>query len=94
MASIVLSTGDIHKEYTIIDTVFAYGSSDQGFLKSANPVEAYEKVGELLKERAKKMGADGIAFTTFDYRVAVKSGCMSNNQSFEVFAYGTAVKFE
>ncbi len=90
--SVILSTGDIRQDYTILDTVFAYGSSTEGFLKSANPIEAYKKVGELLKQNAAKIGADGIVYATFDYRVAVKSGCLSGGQAFEVFAYGTAVK--
>jgi hypothetical protein len=94
MGNVILSTGDIRRDYEIIDTVFAYGSSHEGFLKSANPIEAYQKVGDVLKQNAKKKGADGIVFTTFDYRVAVKSGCMSSGQSFEVFAYGTAIKFK
>jgi hypothetical protein len=91
MANLILSTGDIRQNYTIIDPVFAYGSSNDGFLKTANPLEAYSKVADLLKDRAAKMGADGIIHATFDYRVAAKTGC-GGGKAFEVFAYGTAVK--
>jgi len=90
--SVTLSTGDIKQPYTIIDTVFAYGSSDQALFKTANPMEAYSKVSEMLKQAAVKVGGNGIVWATFDYRVAVKQGCGGGSQSFEVFGYGTAVK--
>lgn len=91
MANLILSTGDIRQNYTIIDPVFAYGSSNNGFLKMVNPLEAYSKATELLKDRVAKKGADGIIQATFDYRVAANTGC-SGEKAFEVFTYGTAVK--
>ena len=75
----------------VIDAVFAYGSSNDGFLKTANPLEAYQKVAGVLKERAVAVGGNGVTFATFDYRVAVNSGC-GGGKAFEVFAYGTAVR--
>lgn len=90
-SNITLTTGDIRSDYDVIGPVFAYGSSDQGILKTANPLEAYGKVSELLKQAGATAGGDGIVHAHFDYRVAVKSGC-GGGQSFEVFAYGTAVK--
>lgn len=50
--SAILSTGEIGVAYDVIDAVFAYGSSSDGFLKTANPLEAYQKVASVLKERA------------------------------------------
>jgi len=92
MAKVTLSTGDLKEPYDIIDVVFAYGSSGEGFLKTANPIEAYGKVADQLRERAAKVGANGIVNASFDYRMAVGSGCSSGKQVFEVFAYVTAVK--
>lgn len=89
----LVSTTNIDKKYEVIDIVFAYGNSTQGFLKTANPMEAYPKVKEALISEAEKLSAEGIIGITFDYRVAVKSGCGSSSQVFEVFAYGTAIKF-
>lgn len=89
----IITTGDLRdKNYEILEVIFAYGSSDTGFIKSANPMEAYAKVRDLLKQNAEKMGANGVVFAHFDYRVAVKQGCGGGGQSFEVFGYGTAVK--
>lgn len=89
--TILLSTGEIPVPYDVIDAVFAYGSSNDGFLKTANPLEAYQKVAAVLKERAAEAGGDAVTFATFDYRVAIHSGC-GGGKAFEVFAYGTAVK--
>lgn len=90
----IVSTTDIKKDYEILDVVFAYGSSGTGWLKTANPMEAYPKVLEELKSNAVKIGAEAIVGATFDYRVAVGTGCSNGKQVFEVFAYGTAVKFK
>jgi uncharacterized protein YbjQ (UPF0145 family) len=92
MAQVMLSTGDLKDPYDIVDVVFAYGSSGEGFLKTANPLEAYAKVAEQLRNRAAKAGANGIVHAAFDYRTAAGTGCSSGKQVFEVFAYGTAVK--
>jgi Putative heavy-metal-binding len=92
MAKVTVSTGDFKEPYDIIDLVFAYGSSGEGFLKTANPLEAYGKVADQLRERAAKIGANGVVHAAFDYRTAVGAGCGSGKQVFEVFAYGTAVR--
>lgn len=95
MNKIIVSTENINnKNYEIIDIIFAYGSSDEKFFKTANPLEAYPKVREQLREEAIKLGADAVIGTHFDYRVAMKQGCGGVGQSFEVFAYGTAIKFK
>jgi hypothetical protein len=88
---VLLSTGEIPLPYDVLDAVFAYGSSNDGFLKTANPLEAYQKVAGVLKERALAVGGNGVTFATFDYRVAANSGC-GGGKAFEVFAYGTAVR--
>lgn len=75
----LVSTGDIHeKKYQIIEVVFAYGSSIDGFLKTANPMEAYKKVTEALRDEAKKHKGDAVIYAHFDYRVAAKAGCDSS----------------
>lgn len=90
---ILVSTGQIPYAHDVIGPVFAYGSSKEGFLRTANPIEAYHKVTTVLQQEAAKFGADAVIFASFDYRVAVSFGCWGNRQVFEVFAYGTAVRF-
>lgn len=89
--SVLLSTGEIGVAYDVVDAVFAYGSSSDGFLKTANPLEAYQKVANVLKERAVAVGGNAVTFATFDYRIAASAGC-GGGKAFEVFAYGTAVR--
>ena len=91
MAKLTLSTGDLKQPYDIVDVVFAYGSSGEGFLKTANPLEAYGKVANELRDHAAKLGANAIVNAAFDYRTASGTGCSSGKLLFEVFAYGTAV---
>lgn len=88
----VLSTGDIREDYEIINLVFAHGASTaEGCFGSCNPTEAYEKVSQHLSHNAAGMGANAVVNIRFDFRVAQDH---RNKQTFEVFAYGTAVKVE
>ena len=91
----IITTCDLpDKKYHVIDVIFSYGNSQEKFLKTANPLEAYPKVRDALKAEAEKISADAVIGAHFDYRVATKQGCGGNGMVFEVFAYGTAVKFE
>lgn len=88
----LLSTGDIKDNYQVIDLVFASGNSTESFLKNCNPMQAYQKVSQLLAQTAADAGADAVIHIRFDLRVTTTSGVFSPNQAFEVYGYGTAVK--
>ena len=88
---VLCSTGDIHEPYTIVDVVFATGNSTQGFLKIADPVEAYSEVLKSLKEAASRVGGDAVINVAFNYREATESGALANKQVFEIIAFGTAI---
>ncbi|MCX6726231.1 MAG: heavy metal-binding domain-containing protein [Candidatus Shapirobacteria bacterium] len=95
MNQTIVTTTDLNdKKCEILEIVFAYGSSSGGMFKTANPLEAYPKVRDQLAEAGTKIGADAVIGAHFDYRVASKQGCGGDTQAFEVFAYGTAVKFK
>jgi len=86
----VLSTGDIKRDYEIIDLVFAYGDSTaEGCFGNCTPSQAYEKAAQILGHNAMGKGANAVINVRFDFRVAQD---YRNKQVFEVFAYGTAVK--
>ena len=89
---ILLSTGEAPTNYQIIDVVFAYGNSSQTFFKGANPMEAYQRVSDMLEQAAAQIGANAVLWVKYDYRVAINQGLVLTNQVFEVFAYGTAVR--
>jgi transcriptional regulator of nitric oxide reductase len=89
---IILSTGEVSFDYKIIDVIFAYGHSSQTLFNGANPLEAYQKVSDILEHTAAQIGAEAVLWVRYDYRVALNSGLVTTNQVFEVFAYGTAVK--
>jgi hypothetical protein len=91
MDKVIVSTGGIPQAHQVLDVAFAHGSSADGFLKTANPLEAYTKVTDILREQAAAMGGNAVIHTTFDYRVAVSPG-QGGEKALEVFAYGTVVR--
>ncbi len=90
----IIATGDIKENYSIIDTIFAMDSHKEGFLSSADPNKAFEGVKAQLSKKCKSLGGDAVINCEFEYRVAVGDGLMSKKQVIEIFAYGTAVKFD
>lgn len=93
--SIILTTGDLKKDYEILDLIFEMGAHKAGFFEiSANPNSAFDKIREQLKSSAAKLSADAVINCQFEYRVAVTPGMLGGSQVMEIFAYGTAVKFK
>lgn len=86
----LFSTGDIKQEYNIIDIIFAYGSTKEGFFGGTNTNKAFEEVKAELSKKCTTIGGDAIINCHFEHRVAVDG----KKQAFEIFAYGTAVKLQ
>ena len=85
---VLLSPGDIPEKYTIVDLVFAHGSSSEGPLKGVEPPQAFQILANWLGQTALKAGGDAVINIRFDFKIAQGQG----TRAFEVFAYGTAVK--
>ena len=49
----IVSTTNTDKNYKVLEVIFAYGNSEDKFLKTANPLEAYPKVRDA-KRRSKQ----------------------------------------
>lgn len=92
--SIIISTTDLKRDYEVIDTIFAIDAHKEGFLKAADPNQAFEGVKKALEGKCKLLNGDAVICCQFEYRVAVADGLMSKKQVMEIFAYGTAVKFK
>lgn len=88
----IIATGDIRQNYSIIDTIFAMDSHKEGFLSGTDPNKAFEGVKTQLSKKARTLGGDAVINCQFEYRVAVGDGIMSKKQVIEIFAYGTVVK--
>ena len=88
----IISTGDIKKDYEIIDTIFAMDSHKEGLIFGADPGKAFDGVKNQLSKKCKSIGGNAVINCQFEYRVAVGDGLMSKKQVIEIFAYGTAVK--
>lgn len=83
------STGEISKNYEVIDTIFALDSNTQGWFSGAKPEEAFAGVKEKLRAKCMSLGGDAVIYCQYQYRVALDG----KKQCIEIFAYGTAVKY-
>lgn len=90
--SIILSTGDIKKNFQVIDAIFAFDSHKAGYFQSADPGKAFSGVKDQLIKQCKRLKGDAVIYCQFEYRVAVDDGLLSKKQVVELYAYGTAVK--
>lgn len=88
----LITTGPINCDYTIIDTIFAVDSNKQGFWSGVDPNKAFEGVKLQLTKKCQALGGDAVISCQFEYRNALAEGAFSKKQVIEIFAYGTAVK--
>ena len=87
---IIISTGNLKQDYQVIDAVFAMDSHKAGIFASADPEKAFDSVKEKLRKTCAKLKGDAVINCQFDYRIAQHKSA----QVIEIFAYGTAVKFD
>lgn len=67
----------------------------KGWGASANPGKAFEGVKEALEKECKRLGENAVVFCQFEYRNALEAKLIGkDNQVIEIFAYGTAVKYD
>ena len=94
ISKIKVTTGDIKKNYEIETVVFNIGSSD-GMLSfiGPSPDSAFRNAEAQLKIQAANLNCDAVIHAQFEHRITVSKGAFGPNQGIEVFAYGTAVKF-
>ena len=92
------ATGNINRDYTVIGVVNATASKtpQKGGCGQTTgiPIDgAYREATAALAEAAKLSGGDAVIHIGYDYRMATKQmGCNGTEPSFEVYAWGTAVK--
>ena len=83
------STGEIDKQYVVVDVVFGYSDSNSGF--------DYPAATQDLGSVAETVGADAVINIAYGQReyVGKKKVCFQklDERRFEIFASGTAVKF-
>lgn len=89
----IISSGGVCEQYQVLGLVVGFASVSEGCSSGVNVEGTYQTALRRLTESATAQGADGLIFVNFQNRVAVKPGCTGPSQAFEVFAWGTAVKF-
>ncbi|MFS2112099.1 hypothetical protein ACCC88_20570 [Sphingomonas sp. Sphisp140] len=92
------ATGNINQPYEVIGVVHATAArvAEKGGCGNSRgiPVEAaYQAATVALQEAARLSNADALIHVGYDYRMATSQvGCNTAEPSFEVYAWGTAVK--
>lgn len=94
--NVIICTGDLNKPYEIIDTIFAMDSNTaKGWGSQADPGKAFKGVKDELEKQCKKLGGNAVINCQFEYRNALEAKLIGkDNQVIEIFAYGTAVKYD
>ena len=89
----LISSGDANRPFKVLGLVVGYASRTRSLRGKLNPESVYEEALERLTESADEHNADGLLFVNFQSRVASDQGCSGPLQAFEVFAWGTAVRW-
>ncbi|NLU23147.1 MAG: YbjQ family protein [Clostridiales bacterium] len=89
---IVISTGNLHREYRVLDCIFAVDFNKQTWFKAANPADSFNGVKDQLAQRCRDLGGDAVISCQFQYRISTDNAVLSK-QVAEIWAYGTAIKF-
>ena len=89
----VISSGRICEVYETIGLVVGFASKAEGCSGQIDIEPTYRAALQRLVESAKAMKATGLIYVNFQNRVASRAGCGHSKQVFEVFAWGTAIRF-
>lgn len=89
----LVSSGDIGRPYEVISLVTGYATSDEKFLGSISGGAAYEAAIKRLQEAAGKLGADALIYVNLHGNMGIKRAFVGEVHMYEVFAWGTAVRF-
>ena len=93
MADVIISTGDVKRDYEVLDTIFALGQGEAGLFTRA-PDNAFKGVKSELISKCKTLGGNAVIFCQFEYRITLNEGLFGSKQGVEIFAYGTAVRMK
>ena len=93
MADVIISTGDVNKDYEVLDIIFALGQGEAGLFSRA-PDNAFKGVKQELISKCKNLGGNAVIFCQFEYRITLDDGLFGKKQGVEIFAYGTAVRIK
>ncbi len=89
----VISSGDANRPFKVLGLVTGFASRSEGCGVGVQIEQTYDLAMARLKDSASELGASGLLFVNFQNRVASKQACGGPQQVFEVFAWGTAVRW-
>lgn len=87
MRRVLVTTGDINREYQVIDVVFGFVGKDTPAFGRVDIPAAYSEVTDQLANAAASLGANAVVWTRYGHEWQGVGGGVG------VFASGTAVVF-
>ncbi len=87
MENVILSTGDIKKDYEIIDVIFAQAGIHNPYFAGPQYNESFDELKKILKQKCAEIGGNAVINVRFEYQ-------HTKNNIHELFSYGTCVKFK
>ena len=89
----IVSSGRICEMYETVGLLVGFASKSEGCGGKIDVEAVYKAALARLMESAKAVKATGLIYVNFQNRVANSASCGGTKQVFEVFAWGTAVRF-
>ncbi|MGF1592141.1 MAG: hypothetical protein ACFCUW_02615 [Kiloniellaceae bacterium] len=90
---LITAAGNINQPYESLGVVLAVISRQESGCGGGLPVgQALVDATNDLKMQASSKGADGVIHISYMHRVSTSAGCGGSKSSFEVYAWGTAIR--
>lgn len=95
MEGVVLSTGDIKREYEIVDIIHAAISIRSWWVTAGakETMKFFPEVNEKLRTIAKNRGCNGVIWIDYDITRGEAGGAGARTTTI-IVAYGTGVRFK
>jgi len=94
--NITLSTGDIKRDYEIVDIIHVAQIIRSWWITTGGReiIKFYPELDKKLREVAKGKGCDAVIWIDYDFTRAETRGLTGTKTTAIITAYGTGVKFK
>lgn len=96
MNEIILSTGDLKRDYEVVDIVHAAFSIRSWWIRTGGreTVAFFPEINKRLRAAAKEQGCDAVIWTDYEMTREESRGALGAKTTTVILAYGTGVKFK
>ena len=94
MEDIILCTGDMNKDYEIIDVILTSEAIEEGVFKDPTAMDrSLEGLKEKLREKCVELGGNAVIKCKFKHEAVCRPQMLYYGIVVSILAYGTVVKF-